>query len=287
MISTKLNLNDKLPLTCSRAGTCCHGNLVFLNPWELAILAREKQLTPKEFRNRHCDIGGIILRFDGGTDKRGKSACSLYIENVGCSVHMARPLACRLFPLGRQLQNEKALYIYQGSTFPCLDGCPEVADLPHLSVQDYLKEQLTDSFEKAQDAYLDLMQNLADVAFTLLLDTGFTETISSKTLALWRVIGNEDPSKLAERIGNKWIDQLMLPAISNEITDPKEFANEHNEQLQRMAQENFGSLTSDQEFHEAAVLMMGLTLYLARALGANPSTLAEHWVEVAKSHGAK
>ncbi|MFT7011938.1 MAG: hypothetical protein ACJAWR_001962, partial [Flavobacteriales bacterium] len=45
MITTKLNLEDKLPLTCSRTGTCCHGKTVWLNPWELALISREKKIS--------------------------------------------------------------------------------------------------------------------------------------------------------------------------------------------------------------------------------------------------
>ena len=38
MQNTKLHFNDLLPLTCSRKGTCCHGNQVLLNRWELFCL---------------------------------------------------------------------------------------------------------------------------------------------------------------------------------------------------------------------------------------------------------
>lgn len=286
MITTKLNIQDKLPLTCTRTGTCCHGKQVFLNPWELACLAREKQLTPREFRDQYCNFGGILLRFNGVKNNRGIAACSQYVENFGCSVHVGRPLACRLFPLGRQIQNEVAEYIYEGTIFPCLDECPEVVNLPQMSVGDYLKGQLTDSFEKAQDTYLDLMQNLADTAFALLLDTSLAASGETKTLATWRKIGNEQATELVERIGNDWIELLILPTIAVPLEDSSAFIEAHNEQLQTKAQEKFGALNTNQEFHEASVLMMAITLYLARALGANPTILAEHWVEVAKSHGA-
>lgn len=293
MTNTKLKLQDKLPLTCTRSGTCCHGNRVLLNPWELLCLAREKQLDPREFRDLYCDWGGILLRFNGKEDHRGKPSCSQYIENFpegsgqgGCSVHAGRPLACRLFPLGRQIQNEQAEYIFQGTTFPCLNGCPEVVNLPQLTVGDYLKGQMTDSFEVAQDEYLELMQNIADLAFTLLLDTGLAESGETKTLAVWRQMGNSEAAELVIRIGQKWIDHLMLPELSGELEDPVSFARAHNELLQMTAQERFGLLKTNQEFHEASVLMMGLALYLARALGADPRSLSEHWIEVAKSNGA-
>ena len=111
MQTTKLSLEDRLPLTCSRRGTCCHGNLVMINPWELFCLAREKKVSPREFRDQYCESGGIRLRFNGKPGWQDKKACSQYIDNFGCSVHVGRPLACRLFPLGRQIHLFSALYL--------------------------------------------------------------------------------------------------------------------------------------------------------------------------------
>jgi Fe-S-cluster containining protein len=286
MVTTRLHLQDKLPLTCTRTGTCCHGKIVWLNPWELVCLAREKKITPREFRDLYCDFGGIRLRFDGKPGWKGLQACSQYIENFGCSVHSGRPLSCRLFPLGRQIQSEKIHYIYEGNEFPCLDGCPEVTRNPHLSVGEYLKGQLTDKFEKAQDEYLDQVQSLADIAFVILLDTGLAESGDRETLKLWREMGNELPEVLAERIGTEWTDCLMLPKIKDDMEDPVLFARKHNELLQLKAQEKFGGIQNNQEFHEASVLIMGVALHLARGIGADPKILADHWIGIARNHGA-
>lgn len=286
-ISTRLNINDKHPLTCSRAGACCYGNVVMLNPWELSCLAKEKKVTTKEFCNLYCDFGGISLRFDGKVGWKNQKACSQYIENFGCSVHLQRPLACRLYPLGRQKQSDEVHYIYEGDKFPCLEGCPEVSQLPHLSVSEYLKEQGTTKFEKAQDEYLEIMQNIADIAFELFLDTGLAQSGDKKTLQLWRTMGNELPDALAQRIGQKWIDYLMLPEIFDDLENPVSFARKHNDLLQIKAQEMFGNLQINQELHEASVLIMGTALYLARGLGANTQKLAEHWIITAKNNGAQ
>lgn len=284
--STGLSIQDKLPLTCSRRGTCCHGNLVMLNPWELACLAREKKVTPGEFRDLYCEYGGIRLRFDGKAGWRGKKACSQYITDFGCSVHTGRPLACRLFPLGRQIQSEEVQYIYQGDQFPCLEGCTEVLELPYLSVGEYLKGQMTEKFEKAQDEYVELMQNLADIAFELLLDTGLAESGDRGTLPLWRKMASELPEILAEKIGQEWIDSLMIPDITHDTYDPVSFVSIHNDLLRLKAQERFGGLQTNQEFQEASVLIMAVALHLARGLGANPKILAEHWIDTAKNNGA-
>lgn len=286
MTTTKLSMHDKLPLTCSRTGTCCHGKLVLLNPWELACLAREKKITPREFRDLYCEAGGISLRFDGEAGWKEQQACSQYVAGFGCSVHLGRPLSCRLYPLGRQIQSEEVHYMYQGEAFPCLEGCHGVSELPHLSVGEYLKGQVTDKFEKAQDEYLDMVQNIADIAFVLLLDTGLAESGDKETLPLWRKMGNEPPDELAERIGPEWIDYLMLPEIFDDPEDPVSFARKHYDLLQLKVQEKFGILQSNRELHEASVLIMGVALHLARGIGADPKILAEHWIDTAKKNGA-
>jgi Uncharacterised protein family (UPF0153). len=285
MQTTPLFPEDKLPLTCSRTGTCCHGNRVWLNPWELLCLATEKGIPVREFRDLNCGYGGIRLLFNGKADHRGKQACNQYIENFGCSVHVGRPLACRLFPIARKIQNGEVCYIYQGSLFPCLDGCPEVLDLPQLTVAEYLEGQQTERFEQAQDAYLELMQNLADIAFMLLLDTGLAASGDRKTLAAWKQMGKEDPDALATRISNEWMDSLMLPEIPY-TSDPILFSQHHNELLQEKLQLAFGNLQTDQDLHEASVLTMAMALHLARGLGANPQQLSEHWIKIAKENGA-
>jgi len=287
MQTTKLSPESILPLTCSRSGSCCFGKAVMLNPWELNRFSKEKKITPREFRDLYANFGGIQLRFDGKKDKKGQQACSQYVDNMGCSVHLGRPLACRLYPLGRQIQFDKAQYIYEGKQFPCLTDCAEVLELPKLSVGDYLKGQEANSFEKAQDAYLDLMQNMADIAFELLLDSGLAASGDTKTLPVWREMGNELPEVLVERIGEEWIDCLMLPAINDGFENPMEFIQKHNNILLLKAQEKFGAIQTFQELHEASVLIMGVALHLSRGLGADTKGISEHWIETAKSHGAK
>ena len=287
MQTTKLSTESILPLTCSRAGTCCFGKAVMLNPWELFSFSKEKKVSPRDFRDLYTDFGGIRLTFNGKQDKKGQNACSQYVENHGCSVHKGRPLACRLYPLGRQIQFEKADYIFEGAQFPCLTDCAEVLNLPKLSVGDYLKGQGAAPFEKAQDAYLNVMQNIADIAFELLLDSGLSASGDTKTLTLWREMGNELPEILAERIGKDWIDALMIPEIKEVGDNSIEFAQKHNDLLLLKAQKQFDSLQTLDQVHEACVLIMGVALHLSRGLGADTKGIAELWIETAKSHGAK
>jgi len=283
MITTKLNLEDKLPLTCSRTGTCCHGKTVWLNPWELSCIAKEKKITRKEFIKLYCDFGGIKLKFDGEKVWKEQNSCSQYIPNFGCSVHLGRPLACRLYPLGRQIQNEEVHYIHEGKEFPCLEGCPEVFNLPQMSVGEYLQDQSADEFEKSQDEHLELMQKMADIAFELYLDTGLAQSGDTETLEQWIMLGDLTPDELNTKIGQDWLDAIVLPEI--EFTkDPIQFTNQHTELLMVKAQEQFGSLITFEEVKNASVLIMGVALQLSRSFGADPKSLSIHWVEAAKSH---
>lgn len=282
-----VNLSDSLPLTCSRSGTCCHGNLVRLNPWELMRLARAKGMSLQEFRDKHTRASGTVLLFNGKSNHTGKPSCSLYEDGLGCSVHPARPLACRLFPLGRQIQNGIAQYMHEGSSFPCLKECPEVLDLPKLTVEAYLKGQETAVFEQAQDAYLEIMQNLADISFELLLDTGLAESGDTETLASWRRLGAMDITTLAKQIPAEWLDLLTIPDLEEQSGGLTTFIEAHNELLNAKIQELTENLSTFEAVRETACLMMASALFLAHAIGADSKGLSEHWIDIAKSHGAK
>lgn len=282
-----LSLTDVLPLTCSRSGTCCHGKRVNINPWELFRLSEAKGINPREFRDSFCEYGGIRLKFNGESRWKGMPACSLYESGFGCSAHPGRPLVCRLYPLGRQILNEEQLYIYEGREFPCLEGCPEVLDLPRLTVAGYIEGQGAGDFEQAQDLYLEMMQNLADAAFMLLLETGLSESGDGKTLQLWRQMGSEKPEKLTERIGPLWMDRLMLPELKDCGENHETFIHRHYEMLISEAEEAFSAISGLDGFREASVLMMGLALHLGRSLGAGPEDLAEKWIAVARQNGAR
>lgn len=287
MTFTPLNRESKLPLTCSRSGSCCHGNRVRLNPWELRQLADAKGLSVGEFQEQFTRDGGIFLRFDGKTNKSGRKACNMYLDDSGCSVHPSRPLACRLFPLGRVIQHGKANYMHPGKTFPCLSECAEVLDLPKMTVESYLSGQDTELFEQAQDAYLEVMQNLADIALTLLLDTGLVEHKEFQVLLSWKQLGMETPAVLAGKIGEAWLQRLLQPNLSMDPLDPGTFIQAQNELLLQDAQILCDRLTSVEEIFDASNQMMAMALFIAHAVGADVCGLSEWWIQIAMENGAE
>ncbi len=250
-------------------------------------LARAKGMSSKAFRDKYTRESGSVLHFNGLPNHTGKSSCGLYEDGRGCSVHPARPLACRLFPLGRQIQNGTAEYIHEGAEFPCLKECPEVLGLPKLTVEEYLVGQEAALFEQAQDTYLEIMQNLADISFELLLDTGLSESGDTETLTSWRKLGVMDAAALAKEIPDEWLDALMVPELEEPTGEVVGFIEAHDELLNKKIQEVVTGLTTFDSIRETAKWMMAVALFLAHAIGADAKGLSEHWIDIAKSHGAK
>ena len=282
----RVSLKDEFPLTCSRSGTCCHGKNIAINPWELSNIAHVKGITPIAFREKYTVLGGIRLAFTGAKGWRNFQSCSLYDHENGCSVHSGRPLACRLFPLGLMRKGDQKDYIYRGEEFPCLDGCPEVTTLPTMTVADYLAGQNVETYESAQLGYLQVVEKIADGAFSLLLDSGLAETGDRSTLKQWRKLGNLPAHYLVKEIPKNWLDLITIPNITLEKLSYNQFITEHEKLIEFKAQKSFGNLTTIDQFVDASVLMMALALYLGWSLGISVSELSKQWIGTAKSHGA-
>src|SRR5215468_5694658 len=74
-----------------------HHKHIQLNPYEVARLARNRNLTTSEFATACTENGeGVIL----GQTETG--AC-ISLGAAGCTVYADRPLVCRLYPLGRHV----------------------------------------------------------------------------------------------------------------------------------------------------------------------------------------
>jgi hypothetical protein len=177
-------------------------------------------------------------------------------------------------------------YVYDGEDFPCLTGCSEVLDLPFLTVRDYLHGQNTELGHVAQDAYLELMQRLADGAFVLLLESGLAASGDKLTLRGWRSAGRLHPKQRAQQLPSHWLDRLMLPDLTIPLTDPQTFATVHHDILQSEAQKAFAYCQSKDDLRAASCLMFSLALHLGRGLGSDSEHLADRWIATAKKHGA-
>jgi len=127
---------DLLQLSCGISGcdsNCCKASApIVLNPYEIALICRETTMSYEDLldivdTDRANGFPLVMLPRD--------PACHFWTEQ-GCSIYQARPLACRLFPMGR---------VYDGmqSRFVLLERniCHGLEPLPARTVGDYLKTQ--------------------------------------------------------------------------------------------------------------------------------------------------
>lgn len=264
---TVLAPSDVLPLTCTRSGTCCHGKDIRITPWELARLAQARGLAPREFRERCTEDAATRLRL-AVPGWRGLPACSQYDPARGCTVHAARPLACRLYPLGREVQGGEVRIIHEGLEFPCLDGCPEVSGLPRLTVAAYLEGQGAGPFSEARDAYLELSQDLAEAAFTLVFDGGIGTGSDRRWANAWRVAVEGGPSVWPAVLGPLWYDRLTIPPIA--WCDDRRWLKSHADVVQEVAAEVAPAV--------ACVRLFTSALLLFQAVGGEAAVMGRRWL---------
>lgn len=89
---------------CHGCGRCCHDKRITLSPYEIARLARAAGTTTRALLEAHTDEAGTVLRFE---PERG---CT-FLREGACTVHEGRPLACRLYPLGRIVHQGKEAFV--------------------------------------------------------------------------------------------------------------------------------------------------------------------------------
>lgn len=113
-------------------------------------MSRFLGLSTTEFLSRHSDNGGTTLRSDG------EGRCVFVTEAGGCKVHPARPLVCRLYPLGRSVDPAGA---ERFAVFPRQAGC-EAAFGTDGTVVDFLGSQGVAPYIEWSERYGRLYQRM-------------------------------------------------------------------------------------------------------------------------------
>jgi Fe-S-cluster containining protein len=131
-----LTETDPLQLSCGTGGcvsTCCKASApIVLNPYEIALLCRESGMSYEDLLDivdteRADGFPLVLLKRD--------PACFFWTE-TGCRVYAARPLACRLFPLGRVYDGIQSRLV-----LPKQNSCEGLASGPAGSVGEYVTAQ--------------------------------------------------------------------------------------------------------------------------------------------------
>lgn len=97
-----MTMKSRFRFQCSHCGICCQTiSEIFLSPFDLYTLSKQKDMIINEFIENHCYFGDeseagspwprLYLNNDNGV-------CTFYQGR--CGVYAARPFMCRLYPIG-------------------------------------------------------------------------------------------------------------------------------------------------------------------------------------------
>lgn len=107
---------------CAGCSSCCKdmGQSIWLDPYDVFLLTRNLGKRFEELLARevefHVEDGLILPNMKMIGEK--ELSCGFLDENGRCSIHVFRPGLCRLFPLGRNYDEERLEY------FVLSDACP-------------------------------------------------------------------------------------------------------------------------------------------------------------------
>lgn len=147
--------SDLLQLTCGAAGcssTCCKATApIVLNPYELARVCKATRMSYEDLldvvdTDRAKGFPLVMLPRD--------PACHFWTA-TGCRIYEARPLACRLFPLGRVFENDRSHIV-----LPEVNRCSGLVPTPAKTVAAYLQEQDTALFIEMADRWIEFVSDI-------------------------------------------------------------------------------------------------------------------------------
>ena len=150
-----LQERDPVELACGVDGcpsNCCtHGPHIILNPYEISLICRESGMSYEDLLDvvETDRVNGFPLVM-----LPREPRCHFWTGR-GCSIYAARPLACRLFPLGRVFDDGRSHIV-----LPDRNLCAGLAPAPRRTLADYLGEQDTDKHIRMADAWIDFVEDM-------------------------------------------------------------------------------------------------------------------------------
>lgn len=155
-----LEENQPVGLTCGRAGcdaNCCkNGPPIVLNPYEISLICAASGRSYEDLLDvveteRVNGFPLVMLPRD--------PVCHFWTEQ-GCRIYASRPLACRLFPVGRVFENGRSHFV-----LPDCNLCAGLAPAPARTLAHYLGEQDTGTLIRMADHWIDFVTEMEQSGF--------------------------------------------------------------------------------------------------------------------------
>lgn len=175
---------DPLQLLCGAGGcdsNCCKASApIVLNPYEISLICRKSKMSYEDLldivdTDRADGFPLVMLPRD--------PACCFWTEK-GCRIYNARPLACRLFPIGRVYDGIRSRFVLPGR-----NTCSGLVTEPAGTVGDYVRMQNTALHLEMADKWIEFVNTIeklplpdkpvTSVAFHMLVYSPDTPPVAS------------------------------------------------------------------------------------------------------------
>jgi Fe-S-cluster containining protein len=143
-----MRLESAFSYRCGQCGRCCHDKVITLSPYDVMRMARATGLTTGDLIARFTIRRGSLLKF--GDD----GACAA-IVGASCSIHGARPLSCRLYPLGMERTADGMHFV----KLEPMDGSLGVYG-DDGTIADFLRDQDVEPYFEALSGYRELLDTM-------------------------------------------------------------------------------------------------------------------------------
>ena len=150
-----LSETDFIQVSCGVNGcssNCCTKSApIVLNPYEIALICRESNLSYEDLldivdTDRANSFPLVMLPRD--------PHCHFW-TGKGCRIYRGRPLACRLYPLGRVFDQGASHLV-----LPDLNVCSGLSSSPAKTVAEYLCDQDTAVLIQMADRWIEFVSDL-------------------------------------------------------------------------------------------------------------------------------
>ena len=167
--SAPMSGSDPVGLSCGidgcPANCCTHGPPIILNPYELSLISDAAGMSYEDLldiveTDRADGFPLVMLPRD--------PACHFW-TGKGCRIYAARPLACRLFPLGRVFEKGRSHIV-----LPDRNVCTGLIPAPSRTLDDYLRSQETAGHIAMADHWIDFVSHMESLG---LPDTPVTSVV--------------------------------------------------------------------------------------------------------------
>ncbi len=194
-LRTDFELGRSTPFSyeCRGCARCCYGKSIPVNPYEILRIARLLGTSTTEVLARSTGHGGALLR------ARDDGGC-VFLEGRSCTIHAARPLACRLSPLGRKLADGVEAFA-EVVPHPASEGVYGEEG----TIGDYVSAQAVEPYVAAAEAYVKLLKTMLQA----LSARGDVESVSADaTSAMQRAPAPGDESWLdVDAVVGRWCSE--------------------------------------------------------------------------------